>query len=88
MYTIWKYELQVTDEQKILMPANAKILSIQVQDGKPFVWALIYPNNDNEERTFFTYGTGNPIKLFGQENYFLGTYQLRDGRLVFHVFYF
>lgn len=87
MNIIWKYELEVVEEQKILMPKGAKILSLQLQNGVPCIWALVDDKKELEPRPIFTYGTGNPIDLFGQESYFLGTYQLRDGRLVFHVFY-
>lgn len=87
MSTIWKYDLSIIGEQKILIPKNSKILSVQVQNGVPCVWVLVDENSDNEEKTFFTYGTGNPILPQKSETTFLGTYQLYDGQLVFHVFY-
>ena len=84
---IFKYQLEITDEQTVLMPIGANILSLQLQNGIPCVWALVDEISGDEERTFFTYGTGNPIDPFSKsERKFLGTYQLNNG-LVFHVFY-
>jgi hypothetical protein len=38
---IYKYTLEVTDEQEVKMPANAQILCVQVQHGRPTLWALV-----------------------------------------------
>lgn len=82
--TIWKYELEVTDKQWVNMPEGAKILTVQIQNGRPCLWAIVNPKNKPEERVIETYGTGNPFKEF--ERSYIGTYQLQGGSLVFHVF--
>ena len=41
MKRIFKYELKVTYEQSIAMYITAKILTVQVQHGKPCVWAEV-----------------------------------------------
>jgi len=83
--TIWKYKLSTTDEQVIEMPAMAEILTVQIQNGEPCLWALVdssYPHK--EKRYIEIFGTGNPIGT-GPRTY-IGTYQLDGGKLVFHVF--
>lgn len=86
MRTIWKFKLQTTDEQKILMPKGSEILTVQIQDGEPCLWAMIEDSNSETEKRYIeVFGTGNPIVSHGPRNY-IGTYQLRGGELVFHVF--
>jgi hypothetical protein len=92
--TIWKFELEVTDNQTISMPKDAEILSIQIQDGKPVIWVLVNPEEDEEPRVFDMFGTGHPIPTgFGINRNFIGTVQIvqkihemYDRWLAFHVF--
>lgn len=84
MRQVWKYVLEVTDEQLIEMPQGAQILSVAVQNGSPMLWALVNPVAPFEDRIVRTIGTGHPVEdVLGR---FLGTYQLHGGALVFHVF--
>ena len=81
--TIWKYSLDITGVQKVLMPRGARLLCVQMQYGDPKLWALVDPNMASEERTILTFGTGHPVpRITGP---YVGTYQT-DGGLVFHVF--
>jgi len=50
--SIWKYQLEVTDNQIVKMPKDAEILSVQTQNEEVCLWALVIPNNDKEDRTF------------------------------------
>lgn len=84
--TIYKYPIKVTDRQTVSIPGSAKLLTVQVQNGIPCVWAHIRDESDlPRERTLVTYGTGHPAPLTNMDVY-LGTYQLEGGALVFHVF--
>lgn len=47
---IYKYELQVTDNQNIMLPIGSKILTVQNQNEKACLWALVDPNNETEGR--------------------------------------
>lgn len=85
MNSIYKYELQVTDTQEILMKKGAKILSVQTQDEKICIWALVDENEIHERRFFHIYGTGHQINPIHKIK-FVGTCQLHNGGLVFHVF--
>lgn len=86
--TIYKYELAVIDSQSIYMPKGAEILTVQVQNGRPMIWALVTPSQGRvkEERFIETFGTGNPIENQCVERRYIGTYQAVGGSLVFHVF--
>ncbi len=87
MLTIWKFPLKVADEQIIEMPANARILTVQTQQGKPYLWVLVDSDHPKEPRTILVYGTWHPIDLV-PSNY-IGTFQVElmfGGSLVFHVF--
>lgn len=87
MKTIFKYPIKVEDEQIVMLPINAQILTVQTQHETPCIWALI---DKNENRTtpvkVKIYGTGHPIP--DSENLtYIGTFQLYGGNIVFHVFH-
>lgn len=83
---IWKYQLHTTDTQNLTMPVGAEILTVQTQNG-PCLWVLVDPDAEMEKRTIETFGTGHaiPDTPVGERKY-IGTYQLHNGALVFHVF--
>ena len=84
MSAIWKYPLQVTDEQTIDMPSGAEALTVQVQNGTPCLWARVDPAAPTTPRKIITHGTGHPVpETTGR---YIGTYQIDGGALVFHVF--
>ena len=83
MLTIWKFQLEVTDEQPINMPNGAQILSIQVQHEKPYIWAMVDPDAEKKNSTIQIFGTGLPVTNPG---IFIGTFQVSGGSLVFHAF--
>jgi hypothetical protein len=81
MKTIYKYKIDYTGNIK--MPKGAQVLCVQVQHNEPHLWALCEPDAEEEERHFDVYGTGWEIDRPGK---YIGTFQLNDGSLVFHVF--
>jgi len=40
--TTWKYPLEITDEQNLMMPEGAEILTAQMQGGTLCLWARKY----------------------------------------------
>lgn len=83
---VLKYTLETTDRQSLSMPAGAKILTVQTQYEMCQLWALVdETENVREARHFVIVGMGNPFPD-GIHFTFIGTYQLRSGGLVFHVF--
>lgn len=84
---IWKYPIEVTDQQNVKMPNGAKILTVQMQGDKPFLWALVdetLPKFQFEVHAIAIYGTGNPIP--DQPGDYIATFQMMGGGLVFHAF--
>jgi hypothetical protein len=84
--TVWKFPLKADDAQIVAMPANAHILTVQMQYAEPCIWALVNPEMPFEERTILIAGTGHEREdLDGLVNY-IGTFQMDGGGLIFHVF--
>jgi hypothetical protein len=86
MKTIWKFPLQVTNDQILQMPHGAEILCVQVQgdNNAPCLWAIVEDTKFTYPRTIHMYGTGH--KLASHPGRFISTFQMDGGRLVFHVF--
>lgn len=87
MKTIYKYPIEVTDEQTLTLPVKAQILTVQMQGETPCIWAMIDTEESRTKRIVIrVYGTGHPIA--GSEDLtYLGTFQIHGGQLVFHAFY-
>ena len=83
MTTIWKYQLRVTDRQVVALPSGAKILSLQVQYGEPYLWAEVDPSQPLQGHVFLTFGTGHSL-LEARLIEYIGTYQLSG--FVWHVY--
>jgi len=83
MKTIYKYEVPMGDVSSIRMPQGATVLSFQMQNGTPFIWALINEDVPEAERQFVLVGTGHPIDDSWSLK-FIGTTQ--QGPFVWHLF--
>jgi len=83
MKTIYKWTLAVIGKQVLSLPKGTKFLDVQMQGGMPQLWGLCNPENEKEDRTILMFGTGNPVKDEGE---YIGTFQMEEGALVFHVF--
>lgn len=80
--SVWKYELQIKDNQQIKIPERASFLSAANQNGKLCVWFLVDPTAHKIERTFAIVGTGHPVST---ENFdFCATVLM--GNFVWHIF--
>ena len=82
---IFKYQLETTSIQEIEMPQGSEILCIQTQNGIPCIWALVEQNATVTKRKFLIVATGHSLPKNRNIKY-IGTYQLSDGRMVFHCF--
>lgn len=100
--TIWKFELEVTDEQQIKLPARAQILKFAADPINPtkiFLWAKVNIQRADlhdwmdqphtfETRSFCVFGTGHPMDS-GPGNaqlQFHDTVLAGGGALVWHIF--
>jgi hypothetical protein len=82
---IWKYEIGDPDGYGLEMPKGAEILTVQIQNDKPYIWALVDENSPIEERNFIVLGTGHSFML-SKNSVYIGTFQEAGGRLVWHLF--
>lgn len=83
---VYKYEVPLTDNFELELPAGAKLLSFQSQSGTPVLWALVDSEALKEKRRFRLAGTGHPIEEDAERLVFIGTAQFHSGSLVFHLF--
>lgn len=83
--TIWKYPLEFTDTQNVMMPEGAEILTAQLQNGGGLcVWALVNPGAPQQRREIEVLGTGNPAPEAKRR--YIATVQMQGGKLVWHIF--
>ena len=86
MNTIWKYQLELTDRQDIVMPIGSKILCVQAQRGTLCLWVLVNTNSPTNRRVIAVHGTGFPIADNEFEiGRYIGSVQMHNGDLVWHV---
>lgn len=85
MRTIFKYPLDVADEQVVALPHGAQILCAQMQHSMPCIWAEVDRQAPVSQRIFYMYGTGHRVPTDRVQTY-VGTVQLSGGALVFHVY--
>ncbi|HLX53494.1 MAG TPA: hypothetical protein VKR58_06120 [Aquella sp.] len=92
--TIWKYKVPIQDEFSIELYEGYKILSVQTQGADQqfggqtegvYIWVLLDPNANPVTVEFSLYGTGHRIEMLNEQE-FIGTFQMLDGRLVYHLF--
>lgn len=82
---IWKYPLEITtDIQLIEIPKGAQILTVQVQNGLPCIWALVNPDATKAQVEIYTFDTGQPNVDTNGLSY-VGTYLLIEDMYVGHV---
>lgn len=81
--SVWKWPL-VIGPQTIEMPQGAQILTVQMQNGEPQLWALCDPDAPKENRHIAIYGTGHQVKK--NPGVYIETFQMLSGKLVFHAF--
>jgi hypothetical protein len=83
---IWKFPIS-DDRQTISVPEIQKsdVLTCQLQHGVLCLWIIVDTARKRKKYKVFTYGTGHPM---GDESaFYVGTYQISDGDLIFHVFF-
>lgn len=87
MYTIWKFTLEKITEQKIEIPAQALILTVQMLEGNVCLWAMVNTDMPKTKKSIVLLGTGETvthIKHGVPALHYLATVQ--DRVYVWHVF--
>jgi hypothetical protein len=89
MTVIWKFRLPPYDDRGMVtywpvveMPQGARVLTLQMQDDEPTLWAVVEPEAPPELRQFVIVGTGHEVPA-GTGGY-VGSWQWPS--LVFHLF--
>lgn len=97
---VYKYPVELRDTFSVTLPRFCQILTVQVQDGKPFMWIKHTLNTTKIiSRRFRLARTGRPIdepkspdgQMTGDVSgptrwQYVNSFQLLDGKLIFHLF--
>lgn len=88
MKEIWKFPLDMVEQQNVQMPIGARVLCVQVQDEIPCLWAEVGPDYTCRARTFRIVPTGQEFDPDVDGMSYVGTFQMNSAimRLVFHVY--
>ena len=79
---IYKYPLKWDDPQTLQSPGLQRILSVQLQNFAPMLWAMVDENDDTAPVCIRIFGTGN--RLPPEPGEFIDTVQV--GSFVSHFF--
>lgn len=82
--TVWKYELPIGDDIWVQMPIGAQPISLMMQREQLCLWARVDPSASVERRLFKLRGTGHQVGRDCGKH--IGSVQMADGDLVFHLF--
>lgn len=75
MKTVLKFPLGAANITRIKMPKGSNILSVQLHEGTPHIWALVDTEaKQMEMRTIAIFETGKP--LFKDAKRYIGTFQI------------
>lgn len=86
-HTIWKFEIPFKDAFTVAMPADADVLCVQLQGGKPYIWAVVNPAVKQKLFQFQLVGTGHDLPDDNLDLWeYVGTFQHTGGALVWHLF--
>ncbi len=81
---IYKYPLDITDEQTVALPKGSSTISVLSQNDDLVLYAIISDQEELEPHRIFIRGTGHPTDNLLRSK-FLGSHIYRRN-LVFHVF--
>jgi hypothetical protein len=88
MYSVWEFSIEAEECQVLEIPLDAKLLSTETKGDDIVVYALVNTEQTQKEyKDVRVYRTGDKISDVITEYNFLGTANLYNGSLMFHVFY-
>ena len=88
-FAVWKYPVPSDRVYFSLeMPVTAKILTLALQHGEPYFWALVEPSRPKVRREFFLRGTGHAfmVDVNKYEMTHIGSFLVENDTFVFHLF--
>ena len=82
---IYKYPVTIDDEFELEMPGGGSVLTVQMQNEQPMLWAIVEPKLNKVKKKFVIVGTGHEYneEYFNQLRY-INTFQVDT--LVLHLF--
>lgn len=87
---IQRYPLQIkTGQQEIVLPEGAELLTVQIQERVPVLWALINPFNVKTTRVFEVHQTGDALLGItnNKTNYkYISSFQCEKTKTAHHIF--
>lgn len=81
---IWKFKLKEDDSQTMWMQKDAEILTVMMQYGSPYIFAMVDPSKDKEKRKFIVLREGNSFDVNIEK--YIGSYKSYGGSFIWHVF--
>jgi len=87
--TVWKFILSTAPLFILDMPEGAKVVSVEVVDESPCIYAIVDPNKPVVARYFAVHGTGHEMSEHCIPERFKGSFIIEGsvlGTIVFHVF--
>lgn len=85
-HTVWKFPVHsdgLTDSASVSLPANAKVIHVDIQNNVLTLWAWVDPDAPVSARRILVRGTGHPAPAPWAATH-LGT--VFSGPYVWHVF--
>lgn len=83
---VWKYPLELTTEQTLMVPRGWRCLSVQMQHGVITMWCGVFPDAEKQAVDIVLLGTGIDYGLRDDLGFMhLGTVQ--QGEYVWHFFH-
>lgn len=85
---ILKYQIPIEDEPRVVVPRDARILTIGLQGGELFLWAEVEDQNAPKcTLKLRLVGTGHEVTIQGIRKYLGTVHQMRFGvAFVWHVY--
>lgn len=83
---IFKYAIPMEEKFTLELPIHSKILSFQIQNEQPFIWVLVDPDKNLRPRYFTLVGTGYEFDHHPDTMKYIGTIQMANGALIWHLF--
>ena len=87
MKTIYKYELEITYRQDLMLPIEYDVIDVDAQNGKLCLWAIVDPEEkETSSLTVMIKGTGHDITDEEYHQFFHVKSVVMPNFLVWHVF--
>lgn len=81
---IYKYPLAICDMQEVHTHHRARLLCVDLQVGRPQIWAEVDTTAPTASLSVYVVGTGNPIP--DEATTYVDSFQMYEGALVWHVY--